>query len=349
MSNHGAIPSGRVVTFYRSVATMMGAGVPLFAIFEFLAREPEDPEIGFASQRIAQNLVRGQALHQAVSSERALFDPVSVKMLEIGYRSGKLCLILERLASQKESNWEMAAKIRSQLTYPLGIAVLTLVGVMLIPPLVLADLLEQVVALTSEPPLLTRWLLSFSSLVGSPVALGLLALLVMGGIWVVNQGHGQRLFELYEKSLWSIPVVGDFWKTVVSYRFLGMFALTYDCGLPITQCAILSAAATGSPTAELKGPAIKNSLIEGLGVRQALESADFLPQMALESVEAGEQSGTLPFLMERAAELLKAEVTSRMEMVTKFVEPMVLFCLGAFVAIFALGCLLPIIRLAETL
>ena len=84
-------------------------------------------------------------------------------------------------------------------------------------------------------------------------------------------------------------------------------------------------------------------------MRQALESADFLPQMALESVEVGEQSGTLPFLMERAAELLKAEVTSRMEMVTKFVEPMVLFCLGAFVAIFALGCLLPIIRLAETL
>ena len=338
-----------MVTFYRSLATMMAAGVPLFAIFEFLAREPDYPEIGFASQRIAQNLVRGQALHQAVASERALFDPVSVKMLEIGYRSGKLCVILERLAAQKEANWELAAKIRSQLTYPLGIAALTLVGVMLIPPLVLADLLEQIVALTSEPPLLTRWLLSFSSFVGSPLALSLMALFFVVGIGAMNRGYGQRFFEIYEKNLWSIPVVGDFWKTVVSYRFLGMFALTYDCGLPITQCAVLSAAATGSPTAELKGPEIKNALVEGLGVRQALESADFLPHMALESVEAGEQSGTLPLLMERAAELLKSEVTSRMEMVTKFVEPIVLFCLGAFVAVFALGCLLPIIRLAETL
>ena len=345
----GTLPLRAVVSFYRSLATMLTSGIPLFAIFEFLSRDPENREIGKACRRIAMELTSGHPLHNAAAAESQLFDRTSVRMLEVGYKSGQLSVMLDRLAADKEKEWELVNQLKSQLTYPLGIAGVTFLAVVLLPPLVLGDLLTQVVTLTAEPPLLTRLLLTFSTALSSPPVLIGVPLLVVLAAWAWKQPATKTFLENAESSVWDVPAVGRLWQDVVAQRFLRIFSMTYECGLPATQCLTLSAAATGSNKVRETGDLMKQALVEGGTLTESIRCGGFLPEIALESIEAGQLTGTIPAMMASVANLLAAELNSRVESVSKLVEPIVLAGLGLFVGVFALGCLLPIIKLTESL
>ena len=342
--------SGRqLVTFYKSMSVMLSSGVPLFACFEFLARDGESESLCQACRRISQRLVQGYPLHRAVSTEQPYFDQKAIKLIEVGYKSGSLSMILSRLAQDVEEAWQLQSQIKSGLIYPLGIAAVATVGIVLLPPLVLNDLLDQIVKLTAEPPALTKAIMSFSALLSSPWVLATFVVLGVGmGVFLRTSFWYENSLKL-EKYLWGLPAIGDLWASLVTVRFLSVFALTYECGLPATQCLVLSASATGSQYAELRGRIMKLALVEGGTLKETFEAGGFLSPMALEAVEAGQQTGKVSELLSRSAEIIKMELQTRIEAVAKLVEPVVLIVLGTFVGVFALGCLLPIIKLVETL
>ncbi len=338
-----------MVTLYRSLSTMLDAGLPLFSIFELLAREGEDPGLTDACHRIAQRLVSGQSLHGAVSGEPNFFSPKSVKMMEAGFKGGTLAPVLRRLAEDEEDNWKLRQQIKSQLTYPVCIALAGVAAVILLPPLALADLLRTVVSMTEEPPALSLALLRLSELLGSPWLLLSLGLGTAGLVWLWRQDFLQAWLLKQEPLVWKIPAVGELWQDIIGLRFLSVFAMTYEAGLPATQCMVLASGATGSTAAQAAGPVMKKSLVDGGSLRESLASGQLLPRIVLEAVEAGEQVGKIPDMMRSAGRILQAEIESRIHAVTQFVEPLVLAFLGVCVGVFALGCLLPIIKLTEGL
>ena len=94
---------------------------------------------------------------------------------------------------------------------------------------------------------------------------------------------------------------------------------------------------------------MKRALIEGGTLAESLETGGFLPKLAIDAVSAGENSGNVPVMLDKSAMILQTEVESRMDAVTKLIEPLVLSVLGVIVAVFVLGCLLPIVELTSTL
>ena len=302
-----------------------------------------------ACRRISQRLVTGKSLPMAVSGEPEYFDQKAVKLLEVGYKSGAVVKIIDRLAADEEEHWKLTNDLKSNLAYPVGIACLATIATVVLPPLVLAELLTQIVKLTEEPPVLTKILISLSNALSSPWTLLAASLLLIFIIWMVRTGHWEKLCQRLEPYAWEIPAVGELWRDIIAVRFLSVFSLTYKSGLPATQCMVLSASATGSPLVASKGDLMKRRLIDGGTLRECFEMGDFLPGLALEAVEAGQQVGEIPAMLDCSARTIKTVVRTRIDAVTKLIEPLVLAVIGVFVGIFALGCLLPIIRLAETL
>ncbi len=344
-----AVSGREKASFYHSLATMFEAGVPLFAIFEFIAREGTTPRVSEICRRIAQKLASGQPLPLAAAEEPALFDRKAVRMLDAGYRGGDLSGILERLAHDEESSWKLYQSLKGQLTYPFFIALITLAAVFLLPPFVLTGLLEQVVALTDRPPALTQWLLNFSALLASPWTISLIFMSVVSAVFALRTHRGRELIKNSEVIMWFVPVVGPMWRSVVGLRFLKIFSMTYQSGIPSTIGLELSASACGSELVHRVYPVMKRTLLDGGSLTESLAAGGFLPQLALEAVNAGELSGSIPTLLDRTADVLAAEVDSRIDAVAKLVEPIVLAILGVVVGVFVLGCLLPIVELSSTL
>lgn len=334
------------ITFFRSVAAMFAAGVPLIKIFDFLASGGESERLSHASARIAQRLSVGWTLPAAAAPESSLFDERAVRLLEVGYRSGAMVSVLDRLAEEEEATWKLVEQIRSQLAYPLGMAALALLAVIILPPLVLHDLLLQVVALTAEPPALTRLLLTLSGGLSSPWFLGVVLLLSA----LLFQGlKRESTLEYLDRLAWRVPALARLWRDFIAVRFLRVLVTTYESGVPIYEALELAAGAGGSPHFRNRGTVMKSALIDGATLRESLEAGNCVPALVLHAVAAGEESGKLIHLLRSAARLLELELETRVEALVKLVEPLFLGVLGLFTAIFALGCLLPIVKLAESL
>lgn len=328
---------------------MFDSGVPLFGTFEFLARDGENQEVCQACRRIAQRLVGGQSLAAAAREEPELFDGKSVRMLEAGVRGGQLSQILARLATDEEAVWKLTSSLKAQLTYPISIALLTLGAVIFLPPLVLTDLLKQVVSLTKEPPWITQMLLKLSQMLASPWAWAILVLTGVAGVYWARSEAGRKMTDNLEPEVWAIPVVGDLKRGIVGMRFLRVFTMAYHAGLPVLLGMDLAAGATGSVLAERRYPLMKQTLMEGGSLTEAFEAGGFLPQIAVEAISAGESSGQIPTLLESAADILETELQSRIESVGRLIEPIILAILGLVVGTFVLGCLLPIVELTANL
>ena len=343
------VPARARVSFYRSLAAMFDAGVPLFAIFEFLSREGESEALSQACRRMGQNLAEGVPLNIAARKEPALFDLKAVRMLEVGYKGGQLPEILHKLAEDEEHAWRLFQQLKSQLTYPLGIAMMTMLAVLLLPPLALNDLLKQIVSLTAEPPLLSRMLLQASAFIGSPWTILGACSVVAATLFYFRTPAGRRLIDRAEMALWFLPAVGPMWRHLIALRFLRVFSMVYQAGLPASSGLELAATATGSHLASRVAPLMKRALIEGGTLAESFETGGFLPKLAIDAVSAGENSGNVPVMLDKSAMILQTEVESRMDAVTKLIEPLVLSVLGVIVAVFVLGCLLPIVELTSTL
>ncbi len=337
------------VTFYRSLTTMLGAGLPMFGVFDFLARESESPEQAEACRRISQDLLAGQPLHRAAYKEPALFSEIAVKLVEIGMRSGKLVAVLHRLAADEEHRWKLRQTLQSHLFYPLTIASLTLLAVVLLPPFVLADVLTQVVELSGDPPAITKGILWFSRSLSSPAFLITAASLTVLGFLGLRSGKVRERLVNLEPMAWALPGVGNLIQTAVSLRFLRIFIMTYDVGLTAPQCFLMAAEATGSRKATLAGPRMKQALIDGSTLRESLEVGDILPPLVIEAVEAGQQSGDVTGMMESVARIVDAELEYRIEALMSLVEPLFMAFLGICVGFFSIGCLLPILKMSESL
>lgn len=336
-------------SFYHAFSVMFDAGVPLFAIFEFLAREGTAPRVSGICRRLAQNLASGQSLPAAAAAEPELFDSKAVRMLEAGYRSGNLSGVLQRLAKDEEDSWRLYQNLRSQLTYPCIICLLTLAAVFILPPLVLTELLEQVIALTAQPPVLTQWLLRASALVASPQTIAILVFALGGLIWWLRSARGREVMRNAEVVLWFVPAIGPMWRSIVSLRFMRIFSMTYEAGIPATLGLELACSACDSELVRRVYPVMKTTLIDGGSLTESLAAGGFLPSLALESVNAGESSGSIARLMSRGADILAAEVESRTEQAVKLIEPLVLATLGVVVGLFVVGCILPVVELTATL
>ena len=337
------------ISFFRSLTTMLGAGLPMFGVFEFLSRQSESEEQMEACYRISKDLVAGYPLHKAAYKEPLLFSEMSVKLIEVGMRTGKLVAVLQRVAADEEDRWKLRQTLQSHLMYPVCIASLTLVAVVILPPFVLADLLSQVVALTAEPPALTKFILAFSSALSKPPFLILMALLAVAFAFVARSAKARKALVSLEPYLWEVPGLGPLIQSAVSLRFLRVFSMTYDVGLTAPQCLLLAAEATGSRKAMAAGPRMKEVLIDGGTLRESLESGGFLPPLVVEAVEAGQLSGDVSRMMDSVGKIIDSELEYRIETLMALIEPLFMAILGLFVGVFAVGCLLPILKLSETL
>lgn len=334
---------------YRAIAVMMEAGVQLYSCFEFLSEQAETEEVREACLRTAAELASGRSLALVAMSEPVLFSETSARMLEVGMRSGKLVAVLARLADDEQAQWEMRQRVWGKLFYPLTLALLALAAAVLLPPLALSGLLEQLVSFTDDPPAITKFLLAFSDALSSPAAVAFMIMVPLIGLYLWAQPGVRERVRNLEHWFWHIPWLGDVARVAYSCRFLQLFALTHEVGLPIVQCVRLSAQASGSRVVAAKAEMMVSGLMAGETLSETIASAQFLPSIAMESVEAGEQVGKLSGMMRKASDILLAELDYRIDTALKLIEPALLSVLGFFVGVFALGCLLPILKLTESL
>lgn len=336
--------------FFRSLAVMIQAGVSLNRSFELLGKQSEDQRMGAVAQQVARRLDAGVGLAQAMAMETEAFSPIQVRMIQIGERTGTLDDILANLADYEEKRRTTTMKVRSALTYPLFLLVLSTVMLVIVPPYMFGGLFALIENSATEPPLITKLVLAVSHFIRSTF---FWVLALLGGC--AAAALGPRLLRqpavrtALARQLLAIPVLGRTYRVLGTARFARALQIQLEVGETPLAGLRMGAEASGNPVLEENIQASVEALKAGDPIVESLRRADFFPAAFLHVLSAGEETAQLPAMMGKMAEIYEAELEAALDAFTSLLEPLVMLVMGGIVGVVVIATMLPMMQLLQNL
>lgn len=338
------------VWLFRSVATMVGSGISLARGLHLLASQEEQPPLAALAHGLVTRLEGGQALSVSMRAYPRTFTPFECSLVEVAERSGKLHMVVDRLAIRLESSHRTRLRVRSALTYPALLLGACLLLLLVVPPFLLDGQLRMLAESGLEPPLLTRAMIGLSGLVRSPWFALLGVVMLVGGAALVAHLSRQPAWRLRGmRAGLSIPYLGPVLRQLGVAEFAHSLALQLEAGVLLSEALPMAGQASDNPVLAGQIQASVNALLEGSNLTQALSRSGFFPATFLSLLEVSEASGHTVKTLDWLARFYEEDIETGLARFGSVFEPLMLISMGLMVALTLLATLLPTLRLVETL
>ena len=330
----------------RQLSGLVNAGLPLERALAALSDEAETPRQRDLVSALRTEVNAGAPFAKALSQHPREFSAIFTAVIGASEQSGHLGLVLERLADDLQEQQNLRGKLLAAGLYPAIVCVVALVIVLFLLAYVVPQVAQVFGSNQQQLPVLTSVMLALSSFVQNFWLWGLLliATLSAGGHVALKQADVRLRFD----AAWlQLPLIGRLARGYNAARFASTLAMLATAGVPILK-ALQAAADTLSNTA-LKRDA-QDALVlvrEGAPLASALAQHPRFPRLLVMFSRLGEQTGTLPTMLQRAASQLSEEVQRRALQLATILEPLLIVAMGAMVMLIVLAVMLPIIQLNQ--
>ena len=327
--------------FASKLAALVDAGVPIVRSLDLMANQQKLPMFKRALTKVSLDVNEGVALGAAIRKWPKVFDQLSVAMVEAGEAGGVLDESLKRLAKLLEDNAKLQNQIKGALGYPVAvlvIAILVFLGmtIFLIPTF--AGIFED---LGAELPAFTQLLVDLSKLLRSVVALYIVGALLIA-IWMFSRYYGTHNGRRQvDRLILKVPLFGELIMMTATAQFCRIFSSLTRAGVPILMSLEISSQTAGN---SIISDAILQSralVQEGVLLSTALIRQKVLPDMALNMLSIGEETGEMDKMLSKVADFYEDEVSAMVKALTSMLEPAMIVVVGGIVGSILLAMYLP--------
>lgn len=330
----------------RQLATLVQASMPLEESLLAIGEQNETPRVQSIVLGVRARVMEGFSFADGLAEFPKAFPDLYRATVAAGEQSGHLDAVLERLADYTESRQELRQKVLNAMIYPI---VLTVLAVAIVSGM-LAYVVPKIVGVFAntdrELPMLTSFLIGLSEFLQSYGILMLVVLIALAiGAWKLLQQPGPR--EQFDRFLLRVPLVGRLVRGYNTARFTRTFSILMGSGVPILEALHISAqVVTNIPMkAAVEDAALR--IREGEGIGKSLGDSGHFPPLCIHLISAGEASGKLETMLERAAGNQEREMDGLIGTLLNILEPALIIGMGAMVLLIVLAILLPIFQLNE--
>ncbi|URI10624.1 type II secretion system inner membrane protein GspF [Aquincola tertiaricarbonis] len=334
----------RLTVWTRQLAGLVGSGLPLERALTALADEADDQRQRELVAHLKSEVNAGASFARALASAPKDFDEVYRAVVAAGEQSGALGIVLEKMADDLEEQQALRAKLIGAALYPAIVSFIAVVIVIFLVTYVVPQVASVFTNSKRALPGLTVAMLAISDFVRHQGWIALLALLLGGGgLLVALRNEGFR--ERFDAGWLNLPVIGRLSRGYNAARFASTLAMLAGAGVPILKA--LQAAAETLSNRAMRADAM-DALVrvrEGAPLASAMAGKKRFPGLLAMFARLGEQTGTLPAMLGRAASQMGAEVQRRAMALATLLEPLLIVAMGVAVMLIVLAVLLPIIQL----
>ena len=330
-----------LAVFAKQMAGLLNAGLPLLRALTVLIDQAEDKKLKAALTQVKTGIEQGQTLSGAMGKHPKVFPPLMVSLVRVGEMGGFLADTMKSAAETYKNEAELKNKIKSATTYPVIVLVIALLGalgmVMFIVP-IFAQMFE---GMGSDLPAPTQVLVTLSD--NMVWIFPLLLVLVLGGsIWWQTQKHTDRVRSVADPLKLKMPVFGPLATKVAVARFSRGLAMMLKAGVPLVQALDIVGQASNNFKIEEAVRAVQDSVKQGKSFAQPLEESGVFPSIVVQMAAVGEESGTLPDMLESIADFYDDEVKTATEQLTSSIEPILIVGIGVLIGGMVVSLYLPI-------
>ena len=330
----------------RQLAGLVGAGLPLERALSTLSQEAETPRQRDLVSALREEVNAGATFAKALAQYPREFSAIYLAVIAAGEQSGHLDMVLESLAEDLQTQQALRNKLLAATLYPAIVSVVALLIVFFLLTYVVPQVAQVFSSNQQALPWLTTFMLGLSALVQ---ALWLWVLLLVAvGFWVLRLALRQSHFRQRFDAAWlQLPLIGRLSRGYNAARFASTLAMLAAAGVPILK-ALQAASDTLSNAAMRRDAQEAYAMVrEGAPLASALAQHARFPRLLVMFARLGEQTGTLPTMLQRTAQQLGEEVQRRAMQLATILEPLLIVVMGAVVMLIVLAVMLPIIQLNQ--
>ncbi len=335
-----------LIIFTRQFATMIDAGLPLVQGLEILAAQNDDAVMQKVLFDVKNDVESGSTFAAALEKHKSVFDDLYIALISAGELGGILDTILERLAQYIEKADQLKQKVKSAMTYPAIVAVVSICVVIGLMVYVIPTFASIFRDLGSDLPPITLFVMDTSDFFVDNI---FLILLVIGAFYVVLK----TVFKVQATRWWidvlglKLPVIGDTIRKIAVARFCRTMGTMISSGIPILQAMETVEKAAGNMVIEKAIQNVRDRVMEGKNMAEPLMATGIFPPMVVQMIAVGETTGSLDSMLGKIADFYDEEVDVAVDGLTSFLEPLVMVFLGGIVAVILLAMYMPIFTMGS--
>jgi type IV pilus assembly protein PilC len=336
-----------IAIFSRQLATMLSAGVPLVQAFDIVGRGHENPSMQDLLLRIKSDIESGISLAEALGRHPLYFDDLFCNLVQAGEQAGVLETLLHKIAEYKEKTESIKAKIKKALTYPTAVVVVAVVVTAILLIFVVPQFEELFKGFGADLPAFTRLVVDLSKFVQEwwYVILGGLILIVYGFIQLKNRSDAFN--QALDRLALRVPVVGIIIHKAAIARFARTLATMSTAGVPLVEALESVSGATGNFVYSNAVLQMRDDVSSGTQLQASMRQTALFPNMVIQMVAIGEESGSLDNMLGKVADFYEEEVDNAVSSLSSLIEPMIMAVLGVVVGGLVIAMYLPIFKLGS--
>ena len=344
-----AIKAADIAIFTRQLATMLKAGVPLVQSFEIVAEGSEKPKMQELINTIRNDVAAGGGLAPSLAKHPRLFDELFCSLVASGEDSGTLEVMLDRVATYKEKTEQLKAKIKKALTYPTAVIVVAIVVTAILLIKVVPQFAETFRSFGSDLPAFTLFVLVISNFVQKWWFV--ILLMIIAAIFVFREAkiRSVKFSEFLDRLILRLPIFGTIVHDSVIARFSRTLATTFAAGVPLVDALESTAGAAGNSVYAKAIRQVKDDVTTGSTLYSSTKATGLFPNMLLQMMSIGEESGSLDEMLDKVANHYEEAVDNAVDSLSSLMEPMIMAILGVLVGGLMIAMYLPIFMLGSVI
>ena len=347
LSSDKPITPGDIATLTRQIATMLGAGVPLVQTIEMIGSGHDNGKMRKLLGEIGTKLSSGIPLSDCLREHPKYFDDLYCDLVASGEQSGALETIYGRIATYKEKAEALKSKIKKAMTYPISVLVIAAIVTSILLIFVVPVFQEIFAGFGAELPAFTLFVISISDFMQAYWYLGLAGLFVAGFLFKRAHQNSQQFRDKVDIAILKLPVIGVLLEKAAVARYARTLSTTFAAGVPLIDALESAAGASGNAVFRDAILEVRSEVSSGMQMNLAMRNCKIFPDMVIQMVAIGEESGAVDDMLSKVANVYEQQVDDAVDGLTALLEPMIMAFLGVVIGGLIIAMYLPIFQLGK--
>jgi type IV pilus assembly protein PilC len=343
----GKVTDKDVTLFTRQMATMMRSGVPLLSAFDIVAKGASNAAVSKLLVDIKTDVETGSSLNQAFRKYPLYFDNLYCNLVEAGEQAGILDALLDRLATYKEKTQAIIGKIKSALFYPVSVLVVAFIVTAVIMIFVVPSFKKVFTSFGADLPGPTLVVMAISDYF---VAYWYLIFGSIGGAiysFLYTWKRSVPMQNFMDRLALRLPIFGAVIRKATIARWTRTLSTMFAAGVPLVEALDSVGGASGNYIYREATKQIKAEVSVGSSLTVSMQNANIFPNMVIQMIAIGEESGQLDLMSGKVADFFEGEVDDAVDALSSLMEPLIMVVLGTLIGGIIVSMYLPIFKLGS--
>ena len=345
----GKIKAEDIALFSRQLSTMLTAGIPMVQAFEIIGVGHDKPAMQKLVLAIKSDIETGNALNVALAKHPLYFNDLYVNLVEAGEHAGALETVLDKIATYQEKTEALKKKIKKALFYPAAVLAVAIIVTVILLLFVIPQFESLFQGFGADLPAFTQMVIGMSRWMQDHGWILLIIAVAAGFAFAYFYKRSRPMRQWIDKMSLGIPVIGPILRKAAIARFARTLATMFGAGVPLVEAMKSVAGATGNIIYQDAVLRMRDEISTGMRMQRAMENTGLFPNMVVQMIAVGEESGSLDEMASKVADFYEADVDAAVDGLSSLLEPLIMVILGTLVGGLVIAMYLPIFKLGAVI